>query len=156
MRYMKVVVGLVFLTAALWGLQSKANETGLRLLSQTGPTPALEEEKVKKSPRLEEFVGKWTGKWDGTFHVQFTISPVPGDAESLNVIYEWEEFPGHALNRRELTGKINGNVLAATGSRRLIDILLVAGEENGAQAYGHFAQPRRANLTREKGASGVR
>jgi hypothetical protein len=153
MRNGKVLLALVLLGLPALGQEGRGAETlPVKPPAKTwaGPTPALEEEKVKPAPKLHEFLGKWSGQWDGFWNVQFTISRIEGDDEKVNVIYEWEERKGQPQNRRDLIGKIEGNVLAATGNRRLIDISLHAADPNSAQAYGHFKNPRRANLTREK------
>lgn len=154
MRNIKILLALVLLGFPVMGQEGRGDVQGtpVKLPLQVQPERILplEGDLVKKLPGLEDFVGKWTGKWDNIFYVQFTISPIPGNNESLSVVYEWEERVGHELNRRVSSGKIEGNVLRAEGGSGPIDILLHAGDENRAQSYGHFINPRRANLTRQK------
>jgi len=110
------------------------------------PFALSEEKETKENPKVEDFLGKWTGKWDNTWHVQFTITQDAAKKE-IAVLYEWEEQPGAALQRQHRPGRIEGNVLKAGGS---IDISISAKDPNKGKAVGRFKTQRTADLTREK------
>ena len=99
---------------------------------------------AKANPKPADFVGVWSGRWDGTWAVRFTVTPHPANAQQLSVVYEWEERAGQPMNRRERAGIIEGDALVI-GS---IEIKLSANDPKHATAIGHFANPRKAALTR--------
>jgi len=106
----------------------------------------LAAEDVKEKPKPEDFLGKWTGKWSGTYRVQFTITQDPKTKE-LAVVYEWEENVGNPLQRENISAKLDGNVLRIG---KVIEITLSAKDDNKGKAVGRFANPRSTDLTREK------
>jgi hypothetical protein len=90
------------------------------------------------------FVGTWTGKWDGVYSVQFTISQDPQD-QQYQVVYEWEEVIGQPMKRREWPVKEQAGTLF-TGP---IEITLSPDDPNHAIAVGRFRKSRTAELTRQ-------
>jgi hypothetical protein len=106
----------------------------------------LAAENVKEKPKPEDFVGKWTGKWSGTWPVQFTIIQDPKTKE-LSVVYEWEEALGQPLQKENHSAKLDGSILRVG---RGIEITLSSKDNNKGTALGRFANPRTADLTREK------
>jgi len=90
------------------------------------------------------FVGMWTGKWDGVYSVQFTISQDPQDRQ-YQVVYEWEEIVGQPMRRREWPVTEQSGTLV-TGP---IEITLSTDDPNQAIAVGHFRKSRTAELTRQ-------
>jgi RNA polymerase sigma factor (sigma-70 family) len=95
---------------------------------------------------VEDYLGKWTGKWDNTWTVEFTITQ-NRRTQQLSVLYVWEEEQGKPMWRMQRTGKVQGNMLKSGQS---IDIILSEIDPNKAQAIGHFATQRTANLVRQK------
>ena len=111
--------------------------------SDTAEPPQATTEQ-KQNPALEDFLGKWTGKWDEVWYCQFTVTK-GAEADSVDVIYEWEEKVGQQpLNRLEGKGKIEGNILKFL----MIDLSLSADDASRGKSYGHFKKPRTAQLTR--------
>ena len=110
-----------------------------------GSSPAQKtDEKIKQNPKPQEFLGKWVGKWDDTYSVQFTIS-LAENKKDLSVVYEWEEVLGRPLRRSVGVGKIEGSLLKVGK----IDVSLSADDANRGEAFGHFRQPRTAQIQRE-------
>ena len=90
------------------------------------------------------FVGTWTGKWDGVYSVQFTISQDPQD-QQYQVVYEWEEVIGQPMRRREWPVTEQAGTLF-TGP---IEITLSPDDPNHVIAVGRFRKSRTAELTRQ-------
>src|SRR5688500_6891217 len=65
---------------------------------QRAAPPATAPAATTKAPTA--LVGTWSGKWDGIYPVQFTISRDPQD-QQFHVIYQWEERLGQPMKRRE-------------------------------------------------------
>jgi hypothetical protein len=101
---------------------------------------------VKTDPKPEDFGGRWVGKWDDRFKVEFSIIRNT-KAEGLIVLYEWEERPGQPLRSRLSGGVIDGNKLIA--GQQVLEITLSAKDPKKATAVGLFAKTRSANLTRQ-------
>src|SRR5437868_13595590 len=80
------------------------------------------------------FSGKGVGKWDNTFQVQVTVTPVQGAPE---VIYEWQEQEGRkTLERRLSHGEIRDGAPWFRGSEMHLD----PEGPNRAKEVGHYAQ----------------
>ena len=109
-----------------------------------------DEEPVKNNPTPRHFLGKWVGKWDNTWKVQFTITQDP-KSEQLSVLYEWQEIVGQPLQKKSLSAKIEKDTLVMSPSgASVIEITLLAKATDKAKAVGKFKTPRTAALTREK------
>ena len=100
---------------------------------------------VKSDPKPADFYGRWVGKWDDKWKVQYTIIPNPDTEGSLYVMYEHEENLGRPLRSAFLTGTIDKHTLKAGQS----ELTLSAKDPKKAKAFGDFQNPRRADLTRE-------
>ena len=103
---------------------------------------------MKDTPRAEDFFGKWAGKWDDTWSVQFTITQDPANGD-ISVLYEWEESVGQQMQMRTHAGKLAGNVLLVGN---MIELSIFANDPDQGQAYGRFRKPRTAVLTRQSTA----
>ena len=112
--------------------------------SGTPPAAAAPEAKRTTTTKAAGFVGTWTGKWDGIYSVQFTISQDPQDRQ-YQVVYEWEETLGQPMKRREWPVTEQAGTLV-TGP---IEITLSTDDPDHAIAVGHFRKPRTAELTRQ-------
>ena len=95
-----------------------------------------------------DFTGRWVGKWDDKWCVQFTISSDPG-GNGFVVIYQWEEYLGQPLRTLKRTAVLEGPHLSI--SNPSIDILLT-GTPNEAVAIGNFSPQRNAALVRNSDA----
>jgi len=105
-----------------------------------------DEKPTKDQPKLEDFLGKWSGKWDDTYQVRFTITQDPKTNE-LKVLYEYEQNVGKPLRRSRVTAKLEGNTLRVG---RSMDVTISANDPDKGQAIGRFAERRTADLVREK------
>lgn len=101
---------------------------------------------AKADAKPEDFLGRWSGKWDNTWRVQFTIAQ-DRQTRQLLVAYEWEETLGRPFWRQD------HKATPVAGSLRLpaITISISARDPNRGLAVGHFANQRMAYLVREKG-----
>ena len=99
----------------------------------------------KKMPKAEDFLGKWSGRWDDKYIVQFTITKNAKTME-LDVLYEWEEMKGAALQQQKRTGVLEGDVLRIG---KKIELTLSSKDPGKGTAIGNFPKPRKAKLTRE-------
>jgi hypothetical protein len=97
--------------------------------------------------KVEDYLGKWSGRWDNTFYVQFTVTQEP-ETKHVLVLYEWEEYPGQPLQRLRLTGHIENNILKI--GTRFIELSVSPHDPGKGKAYGYFRTRRTAELTREK------
>ena len=97
--------------------------------------------------KVEDYLGKWSGRWDNTFYVQFTVTQEP-ETKHVLVLYEWEEYPGQPLQRLRLTGHIENNILKI--GTRFIELSVSPHDPDKGKAYGYFRTRRTAELTREK------
>lgn len=109
------------------------------------PVVAETPEANKKMPKAEDFLGKWSGKWDDRFIVQFTITQ-NAKTKDLDVLYEWEEMKGAALQQQQRTGVLEGDILRIG---KKIELTLSSKDPAKATALGKFPKPRTAKLTRE-------
>jgi hypothetical protein len=109
---------------------------------------ALADENTKVKATPEDFLGKWSGKWDNTYQVRFTITQDPKTKE-LKALYEWEENPGKPLRRQRVTAvKIEGNALEVG---KAMQITISSKDPDKGKAVGNFGTKRRtADLVREK------
>lgn len=97
-------------------------------------------------PGLIDFVGTWTGKWDGIWAVRFTISPSTRTNE-VNVVYEWEENIGQPWRRARHPGRVLDSSLKV-GTHMFLE--LDANDASKARAIGKFAEKRTAELLRQQ------
>ena len=97
-----------------------------------------------ESRRPEDYIGRWIGKWDSIWCVQFTITQ-DRTTKNIAVLYEWEEKPGQPLQRAQLSGQLASNQLKIG---TLIEMSISARSPDEAIAYGRFPTPRTAALTR--------
>ena len=105
-----------------------------------------EEKPAKDHPKPEDFLGKWSGKWDDKYQVRFAITQDP-KTNQLKVQYEWEENIGKPLRRARINAKLEGNTLRVG---RSMDVTISANDPDKGQAIGRFAERRTADLVREK------
>jgi hypothetical protein len=89
-------------------------------------------------------MGRWIGKWDNVWCVQFTITQ-DRTTKNIAVLYEWEEKPGQPLQRTRARGQLAGDQLKIGN---LIEMSISARSPDEAIAYGRFPTPRTAALTR--------
>ena len=106
---------------------------------------AVAQDSTKEKPKPEDFIGKWSGKWDNVYTVRFTIER--DKMKKLSYVYEWEESLGKSLQMQRGTGEIVGNVLQVG---KKIEISIFDKEPDKGKAVGNFAKKRIANLLREK------
>jgi hypothetical protein len=97
--------------------------------------------------KVEDYLGKWSGRWDNTSYVQFTVTHEP-ETRHVSVLYEWEEYPGQPLQRLRLTGHLENNILKI--GTRFIELSVSPDDPDKGKALGHFRTRRTAVLTREK------
>ena len=95
--------------------------------------------------QVEDFVGRWVGKWDNTWCVQFTVTQ-NSLTKAISVLYEWEENLGRPLHSQQLAGYLENNILKVCSA---IQISLPERNLDKATAYGRFPKPRTAALVRE-------
>jgi hypothetical protein len=100
--------------------------------------------------KVEDYLGKWSGRWDNTWYVQFTVTHEP-ETRHVSVLYEWEEYPGQPLQRLWLTGHLENNILKI--GTRFIELSVSPHDPDKGKAFGHFRTRRTAVLTREKGVT---
>jgi hypothetical protein len=93
---------------------------------------------------VEDVLGEWSGYWNSTWAVRFTIKR--GAAQPLAVLEEWEQSPGQPFLRRQYVANLVGNVLT-TGNRQ-IRITFSDKDRNSAIAVGDFDQQLTAPLIR--------
>jgi hypothetical protein len=126
---------------ALWGsavrwLNSPTAGTSDRAPLQNvvlPPIPAAREATAHQQG-VEDFIGTWTGKWDGTYAMRLTMTPANG--RSLSVVYEHEEVPGQPMVTKMLHPTPNGRV--AKMPRGGMVMTLSETQPNTARADGNF------------------
>jgi hypothetical protein len=99
---------------------------------------------AKRHRNAGDFVGRWTGKWDNLWPVEFNVLRAFSDG-SVSVIYAWEEKVGKPAEKVDAFGQVEGNVLKIG----LIDISLSANKPGHGVAVGHFKTLRKAVLIRQ-------
>lgn len=104
---------------------------------------------TRQDPCPEDFLGKWSGRWDRVWAVQITISQLP-ESKQLVVFYEWEENRGGGFEQRQFATTLSKEVLQIGDS---IKMTLSAADPNQAKATGNFAHQRIADLVRDITAS---
>jgi hypothetical protein len=97
-----------------------------------------------ESRGAEDYTGRWIGKWDNTWCVQFTITQDQA-TKNIDVLYEWEEKPGQPLQRAQIRGQLASGQLKIGN---LIELSISARSPDEAIAYGRFPTPRTAALAR--------
>ena len=99
-------------------------------------------------PKPEQFLGRWSGAWDGKWKVQFTITQDP-ETKKLDALYEWEERKGQPLRSSKRPAKMDGNSLQIGVG---IHITLSDTDPNKAHVKGHFLNniKRSSDLERDK------
>jgi hypothetical protein len=102
---------------------------------------------VGKKATLQDFVGEWSGHWDDTWAVHFTITENPTNSSSLRVLYQWEENLGEPLSEERYAAFLTNGALNI-GS--FIEIIQSPNHPNRATAVGHFKHARTANLILEE------
>ncbi|MEW6279143.1 MAG: hypothetical protein AB1758_10995 [Candidatus Eremiobacterota bacterium] len=92
----------------------------------------------------KDFLGTWSGKWDGTWQIHLTVSQ-ERSTRQLYVVYQWEEGVDEPLNRMAGPAEIRNGRLHF---REMIEVALWKNKPGQATAFGHFDQPRTALLRR--------
>lgn len=92
---------------------------------------------IARINQLNQFVGKWNGKWDDRFQVQITITKT--DSSELELLYEWEENVGQPMKRLgPQKAKIESNILV-WGS---IEMTFESDDPTVAKVSGKFQSPQ--------------
>jgi RNA polymerase sigma factor (sigma-70 family) len=99
----------------------------------------------KAQPR--DFVGTWSGQWDRTWPVYFTISHDARSGE-FTVVYDWQETLGRPLKQRLYSAETNTLVDDTLWVGPRIEFTLSATNPNQARAVGNFRPRRTADLIR--------
>jgi hypothetical protein len=110
------------------------------------PPQVVEIFEAKADPKPEEFLGKWSGKWDNIWRVQFTVTQ-DAQTKQFKVAYDWEEVVGQPFHSEKHNAVLAGNVLRLGP----ITISLSSKDPNQALAVGNFINRRMARLVRDKG-----
>jgi hypothetical protein len=139
-----LVVLVIVLTLLLWQCDPRAQPTPKEPVD-AGKAAVEKEPRASTTSSGKNFVGKWSGKWDNTYEVHFTVTQDP-QTQHLNVRYEWEETLGQPLKHSERVGALTAEVLRVGQN---IEITISPTDRNAATAVGHFKKPRTAKLLRE-------
>lgn len=92
----------------------------------------------------KDVLGEWSGYWNSTWAVRFTI--IPGAGQQLGLQEEWEPYSGPPSLQRRFRARLVGNVL--TSGNGEIQITFSDKNPNSATAVGNFFEPQTAPLIR--------
>jgi hypothetical protein len=93
------------------------------------------------------FIGVWSGNWDATWPVRYSVSN-GRQPHTYLVMYEWGEKLGEPLNKRLFSACLKGDTLVIDAG--FIDMKVNAEDPNAAALTGTFSNTRKATLTRLK------
>jgi hypothetical protein len=134
---------IVLLLLWAWRITRFHSRLGTPVVAQQ--TSAAQTAPGKKALTPQDFLGTWSGRWDHTWKVRFTISQDAQTGE-LAVVYDWEETLGRPLRQRHYAATLVVDTLRV-GPK--IEITLSVTNPNQAKAVGNFGNPRTADLIRE-------
>jgi hypothetical protein len=103
-------MGASFCLSACAVLAAWAAWRSARGLMVPSPAPlAVAITPASPAPQDWNFLGTWSGLWDGKFHAQFTITQSSG--RQLMVLYQWQNRAGGPMFRRMFRIFPTANVL---------------------------------------------